>query len=141
MPKPNGRKKRMFREVSYLKEDEIGHNYLKNLRAARNMFCDDNDVSWSHLEFLIWAYDKEFWTINYAADEYGFNKKNFGNRILWPLMKEKLVFKYYDKLTPSDKLEDHLFREETKYNYRVRYAITQRARMIVQAFYRRLRED
>ena len=102
------------------------------------MFCDDNEVSWSHLEFLLWAYDKEFWTINYAADEYGFNKKNFGNRILWPLMKEKLVFKYYDKLTPSDKLEDHLFREETKYNYRVRYAITQRARMIVQAFYRRL---
>ena len=138
MPKPNGRKKRMFREVSHLKDDQIGHNYLKNLRAARNMFCDDNDVSWSHLEFLIWAYDKEFWTINYAADEYGFNKKNFGNRILWPLMKEKLVFKYYDKLTPSDKLEDHLFREETKYNYRVRYAITQRARMIVQAFYRRL---
>mgnify|MGYP003110771695 FL=1 len=128
----------MFREVSHLKDDHIGQNHLKNLRAARIMFCDDNDVSWSHLEFLLWAYDKEFWTINYAADEYGFNKKNFGNRILWPLMKDKLVFKYYDKLTPSDKLEDHLFREETKYNYRVRYAITQRARMIVQAFYRRL---
>jgi len=141
MPKANGKKKRMFREVSHLKQDKIGQNYLKDLRAARMMFCDDNEVSWSHLEFLLWAYDKEFWTINYAADEYGFNKKNFGNRILWPLMKEGLVFKYYDKLTPSDKLEDHLFREETKYNYRVRYAITQRARMVVQAFYRRLGKD
>lgn len=141
MPKANGKKKRMFREVSHLKRDKIGQNYLKDLRAARMMFCDDNEVSWAHLEFLLWAYDKEFWTINYAADEYGFNKKNFGNRILWPLMKEGLVFKYYDKLTPSDKLEDHLFREETKYNYRVRYAITQRARMVVQAFYRRLGKD
>ena len=118
----------------------MGKNYLKDLRAARMMFCDDNEVSWSHLEFLLWAYDKEFWTINYAADEYGFNKKNFGNRILWPLMKEKLVFKYYDKLTPNDSMDDHLFRSETKYNYRVRYAITQRARMIVQAFYRRLNQ-
>ena len=81
MPKAHGKKKRMFREVSHLKRDKIGHNYLKDLRAARTMFCDDNSELVSP-RFLLWAYDKEFWTINYAAGEYGFNKKNFGNRIL-----------------------------------------------------------
>ena len=31
-----------------------------------------------------------------------------------------------------------LFRDETKYNYRVRYAITQKARLFVQRFYNEL---
>ena len=60
------------------------------------------------------------------------------DRIIYPLMKQGLVYKHFDKLTPSTTAEDHLFREETKYNYRVRYAITQKARLLVQAFYRRL---
>jgi len=138
MPKSKVKKKRLFREVSFLNEKYINKNYLKNLRSARLMFCEDNDVTFSHLEFLLWAYDKEFWTLNYAADEYGFNKKNMGDRIIYPLVKQGLVYKHFDKLTPSATAEDHLFREETKYNYRVRYAITQKARLLVQAFYRSL---
>ena len=126
----------MFREVSFLDSRYINENYLKHLRSIRTTFCEDADISFSHLEFLLWAYDKEFWTINYAADEYGFNKKNFGNRMLWPLMKQGLVYKHFDKLTPSNSSDDHLFREETKFNYRVRYAITQKARLLVQRFYR-----
>jgi len=138
MPKSKVKKKRLFREVSFLNEKFINKNYLKNLRSTRLMFCEDNDVTFSHLEFLLWAYDKEFWTLNYAADEYGFNKKNMSDRIIYPLVKQGLVYKHFDKLTPSTTAEDHLFREETKYNYRVRYAITQKARLLVQAFYRRL---
>jgi hypothetical protein len=66
MPKSKVKKKRLFREVSYLKDNYINKNYLKELRSTRIMFCEDNDISFSHLEFLLWAYDKEFWTINYA---------------------------------------------------------------------------
>ena len=138
MPKPNGRKKRLFREVSHLKEDQIGHNHLKNLRAARIMFCDDNDVSWSHLEFLLWAYDLEFFTIKHASKDYGATERKIGERYIYPLMKEGYVYKHFDKLTPSKTREDHLFRGETKFNYRVRYALTQKARLLVQAFYREL---
>lgn len=138
MPKSKVKKKRMFREVSHLQDRYVSKNYLKNLRFVRKMFCEDSEISFSHLEFLLWAYDKEFWTINYAADEYGFNKKNFGNRILYPLRKLGLVYKHFDKLTPGKKLDDHLFREETKFNYRVRYGITQKARLLVQRFYREM---
>jgi len=34
--------------------------------------------------------------------------------------------------------DEHLFRDETKYNYRVRYAITQKARLLIQRMYREL---
>ena len=50
----------------------------------------------------------------------------------------RYIIKHFDKLTPSDTYEDHLFRDETKYNYRVRYGLTQKARLLVQRFYREL---
>ena len=141
MPKSEVRKTRMFREVSKLQDRYVNHNHLKNLRKVRKTFCKDKAVSFSHLEFLLWAYDLEFWTIKYASSDYGINKGNFQDRILWPLVNAGYVYKHFDKLTPSATAEDHLFREETKYNYRVRYAITQKARMLVQAFYNRLGKD
>ena len=87
---------------------------------------------------MLWAYDLEFWTIRYAAKEYDYSEKKLAQRIVYELVKQGYVYKHFDKLTPSDKMEDHLFREETKYNFRVRYGITQKARLLVQAFYREL---
>jgi hypothetical protein len=140
MPKSRVKRKRLFREVSFLEDKYVGNNYLKSLRECRTVFCESNDISFSHLEFLLWAYDKEFWTINYASSEYGFNKHNFCNRILYPMVRSGFVYKHFDKLTPSGTADDHLFREETKYNYRVRYGITQKARLLVQRFYSTLHE-
>ena len=58
--------------------------------------------------------------------------------MIYPMVKQDLIYKHFDKLTPSRELEDHMFREETKFNYRVRYALTQRARLLVQRFYNAL---
>ena len=85
---------------------------------------------------MLWAYDLEFWTLSYASQDYVYNKKKLGERIVYELVNNGYVYKHFDKLTPSDTLEDHLFREETKYNYRVRYALTQKARLLVQTYYR-----
>ena len=49
-------------------------------------------------------------------------------------LKKLKVVKHF--VTPSQTYEDHLFREETKMNYRVRYALTQKARLLVQKVYR-----
>ena len=84
-------KKRMFRDFAVLKDKYVNNNYLKNLHSIRKEFCKSNGVSWSHLEFLIWAYDLEFWTIDYAAEEYGFNRGNLANRTI------------YNKIKPSRK--------------------------------------
>ena len=138
MPRSKVPKSRLFRDVSFLKKRYVGENHLKNLRSVRTSFCESSGVSWSHLEFLLWCYDMEFFTISYASENYGVNHDNLANRVIYPLQREGYIYKHFDKLTPSQELDDHLFREETKYNYRVRYAMSQKARLLVQRFYRSL---
>ena len=87
---------------------------------------------------MLWCYDLEFFTIKYAAKDYEYSEKKLAERLVYPLVNEGYLYKHFDKMTPSQTREDHLFREETKYNYRVRYALTQKARLLVQAFYREL---
>lgn len=138
MPKSTVSKKKMFREFSFLKDKYVNNNHLKNLHSVRTAFCKHNDVPWRHLEFMLWAYDMEFFTIDYAAKEYGMNRNNMANRFVYPMGVKDLLYKHFDRLTPSRTLEDHIFRDETKYNYRVRYALTQKARLMVQRFYQTL---
>jgi hypothetical protein len=141
MPKSVVSKKKLFREFSRLNQRYVKNNYLKDLRKSINDFCRDKDIFEKELMFLLWAYDLEFWTLKYAAKEYDYSEKKLGERIVYELVNQGYIYKHFDKMTPSDKLEDHLFRDETKYNYRVRYAITQKARLLVQAFYRLFDKD
>lgn len=139
MPKSSVRKTRLFREFSKLPEKYVKHNYLKNLRSATNDFLESNqDLTKSYLHLLLFLYDLEFFTIDYVASEYGMNKKNLADRMIYPLVLLGYLYKHFDKLTPSQTLEDHLFRDETKYNYRVRYALSQKGRLAVQRFYNSL---
>jgi hypothetical protein len=87
---------------------------------------------------MLWAYDLEFWTLDFAAKDYEMLKDKMADRIVYPLMKEGYIYKHFDKMSPSQTREDHLFREETKYNYRVRYALSQKGRLIVQRFYKKM---
>ena len=139
MPKSAVRKTRLFREFSKLPEKYVKHNHLKNLRSATNDFLESNtDLTKSYLHLLLFLYDLEFFTIDYVASEYGMNKKNLADRMIYPLVLSGYLYKHFDKLTPSQTLEDHIFRDETKYNYRVRYALSQKGRLAVQRFYNSL---
>jgi len=139
MPKSTVKKTRLFREVSKLPEKYVKQNYLKNLRSATNEFLDSNpDLTKSYLHLLLFLYDLEFFTIDYVSLEYGINKSNLADRMIYPLVASGYLYKHFDKLTPSQTLEDHLFRDETKYNYRVRYAMSQKGRLAVQRFYNSL---
>ncbi len=138
MPKSTVKKSRMFRDFSMLDKGRVGKNHLKNLHLARLEFCENNDLPWAWLELLLWLYDTEFFTIDYVSENYGINKKNLSDRMIYPMVSCGYMYKHFDKLTPSDTAEDHIFRDETKFNYRVRYAITQKARMTVQRFYNSL---
>lgn len=131
-------KKKLFREFSKLNQRYVKNNYLKHLRTTVKDFCRRNDIFEKELMFMLWAYDLEFWTLKYAAKDYDYSEKKLAGRIVYELVNQGYLHKYFDKLTPSSTFEDHLFRDETKYNYRVRYAITQRGRLLVQRFYRQL---
>lgn len=138
MPKSKVPKKRMFRDFSRQDKKYIKRNNLKRLKQMRQKVQSQWDISFSDLEFLLWGYDLQFFTIDYAAQDLNMNKTNLSNRIIYPMQREGYLYKHFDKLTPSDTYEDHLFRDETKYNYRVRYGLTQKARLLVQRFYREL---
>ena len=139
MPKSTIKKTRLFREVSRLPDKYVKQNYLKNLRSATNDFLDGHpDLTKSYLYLLLFLYDLEFFTIDYVSSEYGMNRKNLADRMIYPLVIAGYLYKHFDKLTPSQTLEDHLFRDETKYNYRVRYAMSQKGRLAVQRFYNSL---
>jgi len=138
MPKSRVPKKKLFRESSRLNQRYVKRNYLKNLRGVLLSTQANNDVFQKEIMFMFWAYDLEFWTLDYAAKEYKVSKKKLGERTVFPLVKEGYLYKHFDRLTPSATYEDHLFREETKYNYRVRYALTQKGRLLVQRVYREL---
>ena len=140
MPKSVVSKKKLFREFSRLNQRYVKSNYLKALRVTIKSFCKRRDIFERELMFLLWAYDMEFWTLRYAAEEFDYSEKKLAERIVYQLVKEDYIYKHFDKMTPSTTMEDHLFREETKYNYRVRYGITQKARLLVQAFYKELEE-
>jgi|TARA_R100000734_G_C3313882_1_gene105308 hypothetical protein len=138
MPKSKVPKKRMFRDFSRQDKKYIKRNNLKRLKQMRQKVRSQWEISFSDLEFLLWGYDLQFFTIDYAAQDLEMNKTNLSNRVIYPLQKAGYIYKHFDKLTPSDTYEDHLFRDETKYNYRVRYGLTQKARLLVQRFYREL---
>lgn len=139
MPKSTVKRTRLFREVSKMPDKYVKNNYLKNIRSATNDFLESNtELTKSYLYLLLFVYDLEFFTISWLAENYGMNKSNLADRMIYPLVASGYLYKHFDKLTPSQTLEDHLFRDETKYNYRVRYALSQKGRLAVQRFYNTL---
>ena len=138
MPRSKVPKKRLFREFSPQDKKYILRNYLKNIKTVKRKINKEYDISFSMVEFLLWGYDLQFFTIKYAAKGLGMNENNTANRFIYPLMKRGYLYTHFDKLTPSQTFQDHLFREETKMNYRVRYALTQKARLLVQRIYKEL---
>jgi hypothetical protein len=115
----------------------VKNNHLKYLRNNINKFCKKNDIFERELMFMLWADDLEFWTLKHAAQDYGYQSpEKIGERVVYELVNNGYVYKYFDKLTPSDTYEDHMFRSETKFNYRVRYALSQKGRMLVGRFYK-----
>tara|TARA_R100001463_G_scaffold50674_5_gene101156 strand:+ start:595 stop:1017 length:423 start_codon:yes stop_codon:yes gene_type:complete len=138
MPKSKISKKILFRDFAKQDKIYINNNYLKNLKVLKNKYSEKLEMDFSKIEFMLWAYDLQFFTLDYASQGFKSSRSNIGKRYVYPLMKIGYIYKHFDKLTPSDTYEDHLFRDETKYNYRVRYALTQKARLFVQRFYKDL---
>ena len=138
MPKSRIPRERLFRDFAKQDRIYIKKNYLKNLKVIKNKYAKKLGMDFSKIEFLLRGYYLQFFTLDYASKDFETSKSNIGKRYVYPLVNAGYIYKHFDKLTPSDTYEDHLFRDETKYNYRVRYAITQKARLFVQRFYKEL---
>ncbi len=74
MPKSKVPKKRMFRDFSRQDKKYIKRNNLKRLKQMRQKVRSQWEISFSDLEFLLWGYDLQFFTIDYAAQDLEMNK-------------------------------------------------------------------
>lgn len=131
-------KKSMFREFLPSLTVKKGQNPLKNIHIARHKTMQKFDVAQRDIEFLLWCYDLEFFTINYAAEQLFTSYNYLRNNTMVSLSKKNAIDRYFHKLTPSHTLSDHLFMDEKKMNYRVRYSISKKGREIVKHFYKEL---
>lgn len=138
MPKSHVAKTKKFREFSKQPDRYVKQNHLKNISLAYRLFKDEYNISRPQMEFLLFIYDLEFFTIDWICNQYEQSKKQLPNKILYPLVKREYLYKHFDKLTPSNDVLGQMFRSETKYNYRVRYALSQKGRLMVQRFYNEL---
>ena len=129
-------RKGMFRDFKMRKEELLNNGYLKYIRLVTRDMVGNYDIIESQLNFMLFVYDYEFFTLDHMSSAYFYHKEKLGQRIVYPLMKKEYIYKYYDKLTPNS-YEDAIF-DESKMRYRVRYALTQKARLLVQKYYRKI---
>lgn len=136
MKKKDKLRKKLFRD--FVLRDNTEFNYLQQLKNMKRRVNKEYPVSMGELEFMLWATDFEFWTLRFASKQLDMYKNKMAERVVYPLANRGYVYKFYDRLTTGGKYEDFLFREETKFNYEVRYALTQKGRNVVERFYREL---
>ena len=80
-------------------------------------------------------------TADYVAEQLNRSSKKVKELFIYPAMHRDLVYKHFDRLSPGKMThEEHLFYEESKMSYRVRYALTQKARLLIQKFYTMLED-
>ena len=82
MPKSKVPKKKLFREFSLQDKKYIRRNYLKKLKVVKHFINKEYDINFSHVEFLFWGYDLQFFTIKYAAESLAMNRNNTQNRFI-----------------------------------------------------------
>lgn len=138
MPKSTVNSKKRYREFSKLHERYVGNNYCKNLRLAFEAMSLRHGLTKGEVEFLLFIYDLEFFTLSYIGNHYGIKPNKAGQRFIYPMMKLGHIYKHFDKLSVPEDQVDQMMRSETKYTYRVRYALSQGGRLLVQRFYRLL---
>ena len=130
---------RKMREFSMLHEKYVNKNYMKYLKLAMRDMEDNHNVTFTQLKTLLFLYDYEFFTIDHAAKAMHQDKKKFAERTLWPLQKKGLITQVHKRWSVETGSEaDMFFASEKKRNYKVRYGVSRKGRLLVQRFYRKM---
>lgn len=129
-------RKGMFREFKMRKSEWLNNGYLKYLRLAIRDMVGNYDVTERELNFMMFIYDYEFFTMDHISEAYFYNRIKLAQRLMYPLQRKEYLYKYYDRLAPNS-YEEAMF-AQSKWKYKVRYALTQKGRLLVQKFYRKL---
>ncbi len=129
----------MFRDFKMRDPDRMNKSYNKYHKLVVRDIIDNHDVSEAQLNFLLFIYDYEFFTLDHISEAYFSSKVKLARRIVYPLQNNEYIYKYFDKLSPKS-YEEAIFHEK-KMQYRVRYSISQKGRLLIQRYYRKLEGD
>ena len=130
-------KSRMFREFNKLPERSITHDGLKHLGITYHYFRQKFSLTIGQLHLMLLVYDLEFFTTDYACKQMRMYRGMFYKRNVLPLVKAGYLYHHFRQTSPSHvNMEDLMFYGETRFSYRSRMALTQKARLIVARFYR-----
>lgn len=142
MPKSKNSKKKIFREFSKLNQIYVKRNYLKNLRNVMADTKESSGVSTAFIYFMLWAYDLEFFTMRYVAQEYGYQEEKVGQRLVYPLQRDGYIYKYFNRFDKNT-YDYQMFKERgmSRMQHRTRYCLTQKGRLFVQRVYRAMESD
>lgn len=135
MPKSRVADRRMFREFSVMREKYLNKNHLKNLKHVTEKYAGlGKEINIPQLQFMLWVYDLEFFTLKYAHEGFSMSENTIGPRIVFPLMRLDYIYKQFDRKNAAGK-SNAAAKQESPSKYRHRYALTQKGRLLVQRFY------
>ena len=94
MPKSKLHKKKLNRAFLPLQDKYVKRNYLKYYNLSIRDMVKYTDLTRAELEFLMFAYDLEFFEITWIAEAYGQSRKKLYERIILPLKKKGYLQEY-----------------------------------------------
>lgn len=118
-----------FRDFAF-RDDRVDPTYRYVWHANKFIKAKYNLIP-IQIEFILFAYDLEFFTIEWMAQQLVKSYNQTKDWLTVKLRKKGLLFDYFSK----DDVDIHKdtsmwFRDENKWNYRKRYALTQEGRMV-----------
>jgi hypothetical protein len=126
---------RQRRQFSKLNKRYVKRNDLKKLSLVLRDVKANYDIGQAEVEFLLFAYDYEFFTVNHIAKSLSKSRKKLYERTVLPLKNKGYVdIVYHAK--EVDSYVNALFDEKLGNEHRL--SLSQSGRLLVQRIYRKL---
>jgi hypothetical protein len=127
-------RRKQLREFSKLDAKYVKNNYLKDFIRTSRELGREYGVTSNQVQFALWAYDLEFFTIDHAIKGIGRAKSTINKRYIYPMKKMGLVYKPFEQLDISS---DGLFQEtQALYKHAAKFSLTQKGMIMVERMYR-----
>ena len=101
---------------------------------------ENHGIDRSHMELLLWAYDYEFFSVDHFAEHWGISRDGAYHNYVYPMSKPDL--NYFHKVYTRGDLPNRMSPEARifveKYGYSHRWGLSQKSRLLVQRFYRKM---
>lgn len=127
-------KKKVFREFLKKENQQPLSFNMKYAYNARKYLIKNRDIKTVELDFLCWAYDLEFFSIQHAVNEFHKHPLDIENKFVYKLMKEGWLKKYIDVRQLSKDLTYRMLMDKNFSTGRMRYCITPKGDRLVREF-------